>query len=102
LGLALSRMGLVDGKAAIYHDCNSFGALLMSRTTFEERNFSAVKDKCSIDRRNIFQYCNMLILTNRQRETFHLFPVHTRTLSNPMAQHNLLREPTKGGFFATS
>jgi hypothetical protein len=90
-GLALSRMELVEGQAAIDRDCNSFGALLMSRTTFKERNFSTVTDKYSIDRRNIFECCNMPILANRQRETFHLFLIDTRNPSNPMAHHNLLR-----------
>jgi hypothetical protein len=72
VSLALSHMGLVEGKAAIDHGRNSFGAMPMSRTTFAKRNFSAVKDKHSIDRGNIFECCNVLILPNRQRETFGL------------------------------
>jgi hypothetical protein len=89
--LALSHMGLIEGKVAIDRDRNSFWALLMSHTTFKDRNFSTVKDMYSIDRHNIFECCNMPILANRHRKTFHLFLIDTRNLSNPMAHHNLLR-----------
>jgi hypothetical protein len=68
----------------------------MSRTIFEERNLITVKDRYSIDRRNILECCKMLILATRQRETFHLFPIDIRNLSTPMAHHSLLSGTHEG------